>query len=144
MPIHVKSKTLEMPYSLHADFLTETWSTWGPCPQVNKKSVAYLGKSLLSSAGIIRPLDHTYLTLETLHGMECCQVTTALGRKETGANISKVQPYLSQFSKEQYFCHLYFFLSNTIFTFIWVIANRDKDKWGLYLFRVHLRGRAKV
>ena len=84
-------RTLEMPYSLHADFLTETWSTWRLCPQVNKKSVVYLGKPLLSSAGIIRPLDHTYLTLETLHGMECCKVTIALRRKETRANISKVK-----------------------------------------------------
>lgn len=56
-------QTLKMSMSLHADFLIETSCTRGPCLQVNEKEIAYLGKPLPNSPGIIKPSDHIHLIL---------------------------------------------------------------------------------
>lgn len=45
-------QTLGTSNFLHTDFLTETLSSQGPCPQVNEKEVAHLGKLFSNSSGI--------------------------------------------------------------------------------------------
>lgn len=74
-------RTLEMSTSLRADLLTETLSTQGPCSQVNDKEVAYLGKPLPNSPGVIRAFDPTYLILQALHGWKAATYLHSLGQR---------------------------------------------------------------